>query len=106
VLELRQNLTNPLGLFAFALFMLPWAWLASRIARRQNVAEAPQLGLFFGSVIYLVMWFVVGRLEEVRIFLPYAVALIPLTVESAMHYFPTGRQTEGNGVRMVDSHIS
>lgn len=106
VLELRQNLTNPLGLFAFALFMVPWAWLVARVARRQDPTDAPQLGLLFGSVVYFLMWFVVGRIEEVRIFLPYAVALIPLTVESAMHYFHGAGRPEETGARMVDSHIS
>jgi hypothetical protein len=33
------------------------------------------------------MWVTVGRIREVRIFLPFALALAPLTVELAMQRF-------------------
>jgi len=43
--------------------------------------------LLAGSAIYVAMWLVVGRIEEVRIFLPYAVALAPLTCICATRRF-------------------
>lgn len=88
VLELRQNLTQPLGMVPFVLFLLPWGWLATTLARRRASADAPGLALVVGSAIYVAMWLVVGRIEEVRIFLPFAVALIPLTCVCAMERFP------------------
>ena len=67
--------------------MLLWGWLVMTLARRHATAEAPGMALVTGSTIYVVMWFVMGRIEEVRIFLPYAVALIPLTCVCAMQRF-------------------
>ena len=87
VFELRQNLTQPLGMAPFVLFLLPWGWLATTLARRRATADAPSTALLTGSAIYLVLWLVVGRIEEVRIFLPFAVALIPLTCACAMERF-------------------
>jgi hypothetical protein len=84
LIQVVQNLTNPIGLFAFALFMFPTAWLYSSILRRSIRLEAPDGGLVIASLLYLAVWFAVGRFEEVRIFLPYAVALVPVTCEVAM----------------------
>jgi hypothetical protein len=71
----------------FVLFLVPWGWLATTLARRRATADAPGMALLAGSAIYMVLWFVVGRIEEVRIFLPFAVALIPLTCACAMERF-------------------
>jgi hypothetical protein len=49
--------------------------------------EAAGVGILAGALIYLGMWLVVGRVKEVRIFLPFALALTPLTVELAMQRF-------------------
>jgi hypothetical protein len=84
VFELVQNLTNPLGWVPFVLFLLPWSWLVTSLIRRRARAEVPGLALVAGSAIYMAMWFVVGRIEEVRIFLPFAVGLTPLTCVCAM----------------------
>jgi len=56
--------------------------------------------------VYFLMWFAVGRIEEVRIFLPYAVALIPLTVEYAIRHFIHVDSGQADKMQMVDSHIS
>ena len=87
VFELRQNLAQPLGMAPFVLFLLPWGWLVTTLARRRARAEAPGVALVAASAIYMVLWFVVGRIEEVRIFIPFAVALIPLTCACAMERF-------------------
>lgn len=87
VFELRQNFTTPLEWVPFVLFMLPWGWLVAALARRRVHADAPSRALVVGSGIYVAMWLVVGRMEEVRIFLPFAVALIPLTCACAMQRF-------------------
>jgi hypothetical protein len=94
VLELGLNLTSPLGILPFVLFMLPWGWLMVTLVRRRATAEAASLGLVTGSAIYVVMWLVVGRIEEVRIFLPYAVALIPLTCACAMQPFAVAKDEQ------------
>ena len=87
VFELVQNLTKPLGALPFVLFLLPWSWLVVTLARRRASADAPSLAMVAGSSIYMVTWFVLGRIEEVRIFLPFAVVLVPLTCECAMERF-------------------
>jgi hypothetical protein len=87
VFELLLNLTQLQRWLPFALFMLPWAWVMTMLARRRCTADASGLALAAGSAIYLVLWVVVGCMDEVRIFLPYAVALIPLTCACAMHRF-------------------
>lgn len=80
VLQVERNLTEPIGMVPFVLFLMPWGWLTwTLLRRRADGAEAPSLAIFAGSIIYVAMWMVVGRIEEVRIFLPYAIALVPLT---------------------------
>jgi hypothetical protein len=73
------------------LFMLPWAWVMTILARGRWVASSPGLAMVAGSAIYVALWLVVGRMDEVRIFLPYAVAVIPLTCACAMHRFVDAR---------------
>jgi hypothetical protein len=45
------------------------------------------MALAIGAVIYLGMWFLVGCIDEERIFLPYAVALVPLICACAIQRF-------------------
>lgn len=90
VFELGLNLTRPLGMIPFVLFMLPWGWMVMTLARRRATAPAPGMALVTGSAIYVGMWLVLGRIEEVRIFMPYAVALVPLTCACAMQRFAVG----------------
>jgi hypothetical protein len=105
LIEVKQNLTNPVGIVAFLLFMFPCGWLAARIGRDRAIPDGANLGLLLGSAVYFLMWFAVGRIEEVRIFLPFAVALIPLTVEYAMCYLVEARGGPGE-VPMADSEMS
>ena len=37
-----------------------------------------------GAAIYAVLWVTIGKIDEVRIFLPLALGLAPLTAEMAM----------------------
>lgn len=87
VIEMVLNITQPVRWVPFVPFMLPTAWLMIALVRRRARADAPGLALAIGSAIYAAMWFVVGCVDEVRIFLPYALALIPLTCACAMQRF-------------------
>ena len=91
VFELALNLTQPIRWVPFVLFMLPWAWVMTILARGRWAVPSPGLAMVAGSAIYVALWLVVGRMDEVRIFLPYAVALIPLTCACAMHRFVDAR---------------
>ena len=74
--------------------MLPWLWLVTALTRRHATVEAPGMALAAGSAIYVVLWFVAGCIDEVRIFMPYAMALIPLTCACAIERLSAG---EGHG---------
>ena len=86
VLMIKHDLRQPLTFPPFLCFMLPIAWTLFRFWRYRNRAagEDTDLGLVIGSMMYVIFWVVLGKLDEVRIYIPFAMALIPLTVELAM----------------------
>ena len=89
VLQLFLNLKSPEKFVPFLLFLVPFAWTAVMLTRRRYQADSAGIGMFTAAVIFLGMWVTVGRIGEVRIFLPFALALAPLTVELAMQrYLP------------------
>jgi hypothetical protein len=90
VVQLLYNVKSVLGFVPFVLFMTPVGWTAAMLARRRYAMEAGQAGVFAAAVIFFAMWVTVGRIKEVRIFLPFALALAPLTVEFAMQGFLAG----------------
>jgi hypothetical protein len=91
VLQLLFNMTSLSSYIPFLLFMPPLVWTAVMLARRRYQAGSAEIGMFTAAVIFMGMWVTVGRIREVRIFLPFALALAPLTVELAMQRFLPGR---------------
>jgi hypothetical protein len=87
VLQLFLNLQAPSTQLPFFLFLVPFGWTAVMLMRRRYRVDSAGAGVFAGAVIFMGMWLVVGRIKEVRIFLPFALALAPLTVELAMQRF-------------------
>lgn len=87
VFYLPYSVTHPLNWVSFLLFMPAWAWLATRLATKHARAGSPEIALFVGSAMYMVLWVTVGSLDEVRIFLPYMAVLIPLMCICAMRQF-------------------
>jgi hypothetical protein len=90
VVQLLNNLKLLQRFVPFVLFMTPVAWTAAMVARRRYAINAAGVGMFAATVIFLVMWVTLGRTNEVRIFLPFALALAPLTVEFAIQHFMPG----------------
>jgi hypothetical protein len=84
VLQLFTNLKSLNEQIPFVLFLLPFGWTFVTLARRRYQVEAGSAAAFTGALLFLGMWVTVGRIEEVRIFLPFAMTVIPLTVELAM----------------------
>ena len=84
VFQLLLNYTDPIRIVPFALFMVPAAWVALQIIRRRFSPQPAQAGLLLGAAIFVVLWCVLGKIDEVRIFLPFSFALAPLTIEVAM----------------------
>jgi hypothetical protein len=87
VFQLIANLSSPDAWIPFVLFMGPFAWTLWMAGRRKFQMEAGGVAVLVGALIFLGMWVVVGRVQEVRIFLPFALALAPLTIEIAMQRF-------------------
>ncbi len=69
---------------ALLIFTAPVLWTAAQMWRRRAFAVNAGVGVLLGALGYLVLWIMVGRLDEVRIFLPMSLAVLPLTVEMAM----------------------
>ena len=83
--QLLPNLRHATRWPPLLLFGLPLAWLAWQVARRRAPAEdGVGMAMLVAAAIYAGMWVTVGKVDEVRIFLPMALALGPLMAELAM----------------------
>lgn len=85
VIQLWDNLKDVNSILPFVLFLMPYGWTLYVVARKHLPLEAPSAALLLGSLIYLPMWATVGRIQEVRIFLPLALALAPLAVLAGIY---------------------
>ena len=79
VFQLKLNITDRLRVVPFVLFLVPYAWSVVKVFSRRFQVEAASLGLLAGSLLFIPLWCVVGKIDEVRIFLPFTLALAPLT---------------------------
>jgi hypothetical protein len=71
--------------WAFAvLFLVPFLWTLRQAAQRRYGGEGAGAAVLLGALGYAGMWLTFGRLDEVRIFLPMALAVTPVTVEMAL----------------------
>jgi hypothetical protein len=84
VLMLRHDWWRVTEWAALLIFTAPALWTAMQVWRRRAVAMDAGVGVLLGALGYLLMWILVGRLDEVRIFLPMSLALLPWTVEMTM----------------------
>lgn len=84
VFMVTRDLHMWLGLPPFVVFMLPVAWTGLQAWRQRASLDGPSLGLLLGAAIYLLSWILMGKIDEVRIFIPFALALSPLTAEFAL----------------------
>jgi len=87
VFQLVLQFKDKARLIAFAAFIPPYAWLIATLIRNKVRMEGSTAAMVLGSAVYMGMWWMVGRVEEVRIFLPFALALVPLTVTMAMRFW-------------------
>jgi hypothetical protein len=82
--QLLLNYRDHIRIVPFALFVCPSVWVAVQVVRRRITSQPAQAGLLVGTAMFTAMWCLLGKIDEVRIFLPFAFALAPLTVEAAM----------------------
>ena len=84
VFELKLNFRDFERWPPFFLALAPYLWLLWTVVRRRAGSaaeglEAASLAIVPGSVLMLGLFLLLGRMDEVRIFLPYAMALAPMT---------------------------
>lgn len=84
VFMVTRDLHMWLGLPPFIVFMLPVVWTGLQAWRERASLDGPSLGILIGAAIYLFLWILMGKIDEVRIFIPFALALSPLTAELAL----------------------
>lgn len=84
ILMVRYDFRQPLSFPPFLFFIVPVAWTVLRFWRRRPPPDAANSGLLLASVLYFLLWVVMGKLDEVRIFVPFALALAPLSIELAV----------------------
>jgi uncharacterized membrane protein len=87
VFQLPTTLATPSEWIAFLLFIVPYMWTLRMALRLRSKLQGPNATLLVGSAVYLVMWLLLGRAKEVRIFFPFALGLAPLTVQLALKEF-------------------
>ena len=81
--QLLNNLKLWMNYFVVAAALFPW-WITLRLAvRRWRALDGWSLGLVIGSVVHFALFYILGIAWEVRIFLPFAMTLVPLTVTLA-----------------------
>jgi hypothetical protein len=92
--QLWPNLHHASRWPPFVVFMLPVGWAAVQVVRRRFVADTAGIGVLCGAAIFFALWATIGKFDEVRVFLPFALALAPLTAQMAM--LRVGSAPEGN----------
>jgi hypothetical protein len=81
--QLIGNLKTWLNYFIEAMALFPW-WITLAFAfRRWRALDGWAAGLVIGSLVDFALYYTFGIAWEVRIFLPFAMTLVPLTVTLA-----------------------
>jgi hypothetical protein len=97
---LTRDLHQPLTYPPFLIFTLPLVWTAVQAWRHRAALDTGSRGLLLGGIIYFVLWIVMGKLDEVRIFIPFAVVLIPITIELAIRRISSDAPLNGRRVEV------
>jgi len=69
---------------ACLIFAAPFLWTVRQALRRRYAGEGAGAATLLAGSAYMALWIALGRLDEVRIFLPLALLTTPVTVELAM----------------------
>jgi hypothetical protein len=82
---LKFNL-NPTPLSLLALCLLPFVWMAVLVIRRRIHLTSVEKLIVAASAIYLPIWFTMGMATEVRIFVPFLLALCVVAARVSASY--------------------
>jgi hypothetical protein len=78
--QLFGNLKTWTNYIIAAMALFPW-WITLKLAMRRWAAlDGWAVGLLLGSVVHFALFYIFGIAWEVRIFLPFAMTVVPLTV--------------------------
>jgi hypothetical protein len=81
--QLAGNLKTWLNYFVVAAALFPW-WITLGLAKRRwRALDGWTMGLLIGSLVHFAFFYTFGIAWEVRIFLPFAMTLVPVTVTLA-----------------------
>lgn len=94
VVRLSTNI-HPGMWLTLLLATFPCWLLIGLVAVRRYRADGETGMLLIASLLYLAVWATVGLLDEVRIFLPFAFALMPATVMALVGLLPTKMVSSG-----------
>jgi hypothetical protein len=84
ILQLWPNVKHATRWPPFVFFLLPLLWMLIQVVRRRFAKDAIGLAFLAGALVYTALWVTIGKIDEVRIFMPFALALVPLTTQMAM----------------------
>jgi hypothetical protein len=84
VVMLVHEWFRPVNMVTALIFLAPFLWTLREALRRRYFGEGAGGAFLIAGVGYACLWLVFGRMDEVRIFLPMALAVTPVTVEMAM----------------------
>jgi hypothetical protein len=75
--ELVRNLKSPIALYCVVFSLAPYFLVVMLARRRWKTLEAWESALLVASFVELTLFLIVARADEVRLFLPYPMALLP-----------------------------
>ncbi|QMV18441.1 hypothetical protein GOB94_06895 [Granulicella sp. 5B5] len=81
---LAHDFLRPTMWAATLIYLAPLLWTTSVWVRRRELPARMDGAVLVSALAYAVMWICMGRLDEVRVFLPMALATLPLIVKAAM----------------------
>jgi hypothetical protein len=84
VFMLPYDIWRPNDLLEFLVYLMPAIWTLWQVRKRRFTADAAGVGILLGCIPFVLLWALIGRIEEVRIFLPMGLGVAPLAVEMAM----------------------
>lgn len=77
LIQLGTNLKSPIALFCVVFALAPYFLIVTLARKHWTQLEAWECALVLASVIEFLLFFVVAKVDEVRLFLPFAMALLP-----------------------------
>ncbi|MEO6966773.1 MAG: hypothetical protein ABI076_12905 [Acidobacteriaceae bacterium] len=105
VIQLVANV-HPEMWLTMLLALLPFWCLLGLIFRKRTRPGPVTVMLLVSSLLYLALWATVGLLDEVRIFLPFAFALMPATALAFIGLVPTTGATGNQTVPVTANPVA